>query len=223
MSTMLRYTNKGPYALPTDYGHTVQGILNSTYFKNLNITYDKLTQICLKINAIKNSLSDASGSDINKVNDDLNNVYNAFHKLQTKIDERGSAMLDSAIKYDNVYEDKRNQIGTKIYNKKTTIDHGSAYLFPMYRYWDKICETDDTIEDVEYDTDGYIYLKVKRSERTVERQNKSLWVFANAGGDYDMEEVSNPVTKTYTYRLKVFPNGTYESIENITFLSPLYK
>ena len=221
MSTMLRYMNRGgPYALPTDYGHTVQGVLNSTYFKKLNRTYEKLSNICQKIKGIQNSLIDASGSDINKVNTDLEKVYKAFSELQTEIDNRGSVMLDNAIKYDNVYETKRNLIGTTINHTQVTIDKGSYCLFPLYRYWDKIREQKDLVENVEYGTDGYVYLKVKRTVRTVSRQNKNLWALANLNDNYDMEETSDPIINTYNYMVKVFFDGSYESIENQTFLSP---
>jgi len=220
MSTMSRYTNKnGPFAPPTDSGHTVQGILNSSYFKNLSKTYDKLFNICQKIKGIQNSLIDASGSDINKVNDDLEKVYKAFSDLQDKIDSRGSIMLDNAIRYDNVYEAKRSLIGTTINHTETIIKKGSVYVALMYRYWDTIREQTDFVEGIEYGTDGYIYLKVKRTVRTVDRQNKNLWVFANFNDDYDMEETSDPIITTYNYGLKVFFDGTYESLDNLTFLS----
>ena len=224
MSTMTSYTNKNaPFAPPTDYGHTVQGILNSTYFKKLNSTYDKLFKICQKIKGIQNSLIDASGSDINKVNEDLDSVYKAFSNLQNKIDSRGSAMLDNAIMYDRLYEEKRSLIGTTINHKVVILDSGSTYALLMYRYWDKIREDIDVVENVEFGSDGYIYLRVRRTERIVDRQNKNISAFANMGDNMEMEETSEPIVKSYSYSLKVFANGMTESIENLTFIGPAPK
>ena len=197
-------------------GHTYQVASNTTHYKNLINARSKCMTIATKVQDIIDSLSSASGTEIDKVRVDLANVKNAFNSIKNSINERLEEIETRALNYDSLYDsfkDKCNRHEKITTSSYTSDSSGSSVLFFVTKS-DKKHTINYYYDDLYWQEDGYFALKVKIVEKIEERTSKNAL-------DSTMVDNGEQDTKT-TYRFYKVPyDGKINMNNYLTTISSL--
>ena len=200
---------------PINAGHTLSNLRNGKHYRNLTAASKKIGAIKNKIEEVKTSLSTASGTEIDKVLKDLNDVKAAFRSVEESITARIDELETRAVEYDEIYDALAKKCANKtvLTNKEEYVNESYAYMALLDNKSRTKRTTKVTADSVKWDQyDGTIIFTVKYTCTDV--QEETGVHFALSEDNY--KEVGDKKVSSYTTDYRV---GQYGDLTAITYIT----
>ena len=157
-------------------GHTYNVASDTKHYKNLIKARTKCSTIASKVQLIIDSLSSASGNEIDKVRVDLANVKSAFTSVVSSINERLLEIETRALEYDKLYDSFSDKCNRK--ERITGISYTSNGESTSALFFTSKTDMKHTVDyyydDVYWQEDGFFNVKIKIVEKIVGRKNENV-------------------------------------------------
>ena len=200
---------------PIAAGHTLSNLRRGQHYRNLTSARDKICSINSRIGEIESSLETASGTEIDKVREDLNDVKSAFKSVVVSIDDRVNQLEERAIAYDNIYADWEKKCSKKevLATSETYSNSGFAYMLVVENKWRTKTTFELTADRVRWnEADGRMILTVKCKYTSVDEETGVHTIFS--GEEYKEKGEKKVETSTRDYWV-----GQSGELTEVTYIS----
>ncbi len=190
-------------------GHTLNNLHESSLYKSLDNAKEQVNSIINKIKAVEDSLSRASGIEIDKMTEDLYNVKAEFNKIKNAVDGYSTILNDRAKLYDSYYDHYKSLCDSKHVISKQDLGR-SNMRYTIVVCFQSISDNYETkklyYNNATYGEDGVICVVLATEYRKVARVNQNSISLENVW-DAAMQETDVLEERTTYTNSFVFEDG----------------